>query len=299
MTEPSWIDAMQEEIHQFERLQVWELMSCPDKVLLIKLKWIYKVKTNEFSEVLKNKARLVAQGFRQEEGINFEESFAPVARIEAIRIFIANAAHKYMMIFQMDVKTTFLNRDLKEEKDIILQAGNPVKEILLKLNLPDHKSILTDSKMEVKIDHDVMCLDVTGFDVIEDKRVRGGAWQQKEYEINAGNLYVPAAKGINAAAYYVYAAKIFTTASLYLVRLEEVSTARKTLSITGIRNLLLCGYCPDTDGPYHSLCRCQTSATLSLVSSKATTSLSIAPWAKTDLDFLAAAAAKLSPISNL
>ncbi|GKC40326.1 retrovirus-related pol polyprotein from transposon TNT 1-94 [Tanacetum coccineum] len=115
MTEPSWIDAMQEEIHEFERLQVWELVSCPDKVMLIKLKWIYKVKTDEFGGVLKNKARLVAQGFRQEEGIDFEESFTPVARIEAIRIFVANAANKNMTIFQMDVKTAFLNGELKEE----------------------------------------------------------------------------------------------------------------------------------------------------------------------------------------
>ncbi|GJT97395.1 retrovirus-related pol polyprotein from transposon TNT 1-94 [Tanacetum coccineum] len=114
MTEPSWIDAMQEEIHEFERLEVWELVSCPDKVFLIKLKWIYKVKTDEFGGVLKNKARLVAQGFRQEEGIDFEESFAPVARIEAIRIFVANAAHKNMTIYQMDVKTAFLNGELKE-----------------------------------------------------------------------------------------------------------------------------------------------------------------------------------------
>ncbi|GKC72525.1 retrovirus-related pol polyprotein from transposon TNT 1-94 [Tanacetum coccineum] len=75
---------MQEEFMNFERLQVWELVSCPDKVLLIKLKWIYKVKTDEFAGVLKNKARLVAQGFRQEEGIDFEESFASVAIIEAI-----------------------------------------------------------------------------------------------------------------------------------------------------------------------------------------------------------------------
>ncbi|GJU54168.1 retrovirus-related pol polyprotein from transposon TNT 1-94 [Tanacetum coccineum] len=113
MTKPSWIDAMQEEIHEFKRLKVWELVSCPDKVFLIKLKWIYKVKTDEFGGVLKNKARLVAQGFRQEEGINFEESFAPVARIEAIRIFVANAAHKNMIIYQMDVKTAFLNGELK------------------------------------------------------------------------------------------------------------------------------------------------------------------------------------------
>nr|GEY46579.1 hypothetical protein [Tanacetum cinerariifolium] len=88
MPEPSWIDAMQEEIYEFKRLQVWELVSCLDKVLLIKLKWIYKVKTDEFGEILKNKARLVAQGFRQEEIINFEESFARVARIGAIYILI-------------------------------------------------------------------------------------------------------------------------------------------------------------------------------------------------------------------
>ncbi|GJS94586.1 retrovirus-related pol polyprotein from transposon TNT 1-94 [Tanacetum coccineum] len=85
MTEPSWIDAIQEEIHEFERLEVWELVPCPDKVFLIKLKWIYKVKTDEYGRVLKNKAILIAQGFRQEEGIDFKESFASVSRIEAIQ----------------------------------------------------------------------------------------------------------------------------------------------------------------------------------------------------------------------
>ncbi|GJW45079.1 putative reverse transcriptase domain-containing protein [Tanacetum coccineum] len=115
MNEPSWINAMQEEIHEFERLEVWELVPCLNKVFLIKLKWIYKVKTDEFGGVLMNKARLVAQGFRQEEGIDFEESFALVARIEAIRIFVANAAHKNMTIYQMDVKMAFLNGELKEE----------------------------------------------------------------------------------------------------------------------------------------------------------------------------------------
>nr|GEX63925.1 retrovirus-related Pol polyprotein from transposon TNT 1-94 [Tanacetum cinerariifolium] len=236
--EPSWIDAMQEEIYEFERLKVWELLPCLDKVMLIKLKWIYKVKTDEFGGVLmkkarlvaqgfrpedgidfkesfvpvarieaipflngelkeevyvsqpkgfvnhdnpshvyklkkalyglkqaprawydmlsrflisqhfskvqliqhssqekhemtyywvlKNKARLVAQGFKQEEGIDFEESFAPIARIEAIRIFIANLTHKNMTIYQMDFKMAFLNGELKEEKlDKDLQ-GKPV-----------------------------------------------------------------------------------------------------------------------------------------------------------------------------
>ncbi|GKC61788.1 retrovirus-related pol polyprotein from transposon TNT 1-94, partial [Tanacetum coccineum] len=76
---------------------------------------IYKAKVDEYGDVLKNKARLVAKGYRQEDGIEFEESFAPIARIEAIRIFIANAASKNMTIYQMDVKTTFLNGELKEE----------------------------------------------------------------------------------------------------------------------------------------------------------------------------------------
>ncbi|GKF17805.1 retrovirus-related pol polyprotein from transposon TNT 1-94, partial [Tanacetum coccineum] len=115
MTKPSWIDAMQEEIHKFERLEVWELVPWPDNVFLIKLKWIYKVKTYEYGGVLKNKARLVAQGFRQEEGIDFKESFAPVARIKAIHIFVAYVAHRNMLIYQMDVKTAFLNDEIKEE----------------------------------------------------------------------------------------------------------------------------------------------------------------------------------------
>ncbi|GJR15641.1 retrovirus-related pol polyprotein from transposon TNT 1-94, partial [Tanacetum coccineum] len=110
-----WFQAMQDEIHEFDRLEVWELVPRPIYVMVIALKWIYKVKLDEYGDVLKNKARLVAKGYRQEEGIDFEESFAPVARIEAIRIFIANAATKNMIIYQMDVKTAFLNGDLQEE----------------------------------------------------------------------------------------------------------------------------------------------------------------------------------------
>nr|GEU91430.1 retrovirus-related Pol polyprotein from transposon TNT 1-94 [Tanacetum cinerariifolium] len=78
-------------------------------------KWIYKVKLDEYGDVLKNKSRLVAKGYRQEEGIDFEESFALVTQIEAIRIFIANATSKNIIIYQMDVKTAFLNGELKEE----------------------------------------------------------------------------------------------------------------------------------------------------------------------------------------
>ncbi|GJX16738.1 retrovirus-related pol polyprotein from transposon TNT 1-94 [Tanacetum coccineum] len=83
--------------------------------MIISLNWIFKVKLDEYGGVLKNKAWLVAKGYHQEEGIDFEESFAPVARIETIRIFLAYAEHKNMVVFQMDVKTTFLIGILKEE----------------------------------------------------------------------------------------------------------------------------------------------------------------------------------------
>nr|GFB26104.1 integrase, catalytic region, zinc finger, CCHC-type, peptidase aspartic, catalytic [Tanacetum cinerariifolium] len=94
-----WIEAIQEELNEFERLEVWELVPRPDKVMVITLKWINKVKLDELGGILKNKARLVARGYRQEEGINFEESFAQVARLEAIRIFLAYATHTNMVVY--------------------------------------------------------------------------------------------------------------------------------------------------------------------------------------------------------
>nr|GEU52742.1 hypothetical protein [Tanacetum cinerariifolium] len=111
LTQSCWIEAMQEELNEFERLEVCELVPRPDKVMVITLKWIYKVKLDELGGILKNKARLVARGYRQEEGIDFEESFALVARLEVIWIFLAYVAHKNMVVYQMDVKTAFLNVD--------------------------------------------------------------------------------------------------------------------------------------------------------------------------------------------
>ncbi|GJW55853.1 integrase, catalytic region, zinc finger, CCHC-type containing protein [Tanacetum coccineum] len=102
LTQSCWIEAMQEELNEFERLEVWELVSRPDKVMAITLKWIYK-------------ARLVAHGYRQEERIDFEESFAPMARLDVIRIFLTCAAHMNMIVYQMDVKMAFLNGILREE----------------------------------------------------------------------------------------------------------------------------------------------------------------------------------------
>nr|GEY84489.1 hypothetical protein [Tanacetum cinerariifolium] len=115
LTQSCGIKAMQEELNKFERLEVWELVPRPNQMMVITLKWIYKVTLDELGGILKNKARLVARGYRQEEGIDFEESFALVARLEAIRIFLAYATHKNMVVYQMDVKTAFLNGNLRED----------------------------------------------------------------------------------------------------------------------------------------------------------------------------------------
>nr|GEZ97885.1 integrase, catalytic region, zinc finger, CCHC-type, peptidase aspartic, catalytic [Tanacetum cinerariifolium] len=94
-----------------------------NKVMVITLKWIYKVKLDELGGIIKNKAQLVARGYRQKEGIDFEESFAPVARLEAIRIFLAHAAQKNMVVYQMDVKTAFLTAIYGKKSTSINQMG--------------------------------------------------------------------------------------------------------------------------------------------------------------------------------
>ncbi|GJT62598.1 retrovirus-related pol polyprotein from transposon TNT 1-94 [Tanacetum coccineum] len=115
MADFAWIEAMQEELHQFDRLDVWELVDRPLYKNVFNMKWIWKNKHDEENTVIRNKALLVAKGYAQKEGIDFEESFAPIAWLEAVRLFVAYAAHKSFPIYQMDVKTTFLYGLLKEE----------------------------------------------------------------------------------------------------------------------------------------------------------------------------------------
>nr|GFC14842.1 retrovirus-related Pol polyprotein from transposon TNT 1-94 [Tanacetum cinerariifolium] len=110
-----WVIAMQDKLDQFARLKVWILVTKLEGKTVIKTKWIFKNKKDEISLVIKNKARLVAVGYNQQEGIDYDKTFAPVARIEAICLFLAYAAHKDFTVYQMDVKTLFFNGTLKEE----------------------------------------------------------------------------------------------------------------------------------------------------------------------------------------
>ncbi|GJU62242.1 putative ribonuclease H-like domain-containing protein [Tanacetum coccineum] len=115
LKDPRWIEAMQDEILQFKLQKVWTLVDLPNGKRAIGTKWVYMNKKDERGIVIKNKARLVAQGYTQEEGIDYDEVFAPVARIEAIRLFLAYASFKDFVVYQMDVKSAFLYGKIKEE----------------------------------------------------------------------------------------------------------------------------------------------------------------------------------------
>nr|GEX46173.1 retrovirus-related Pol polyprotein from transposon TNT 1-94 [Tanacetum cinerariifolium] len=132
LKDADWVSAMQDELDQFARLKVWRLVPRPAGKTVIKSKWIFKNKKYESSLVIRNKARLVAVGYSQQEGIDYDETFAPVARIEAIRLFLAYAAHKDFTVFQMEVKTAFLNGILKEEVYVGQPSGFVSKQY------PDH-----------------------------------------------------------------------------------------------------------------------------------------------------------------
>nr|GEY72836.1 hypothetical protein [Tanacetum cinerariifolium] len=144
LKDADWVSAMQDELDQFVRLKVWRLVPRPESKTIIKSKWIFKNKKDESSLVIRNKARLVAVGYSQQEGIDYDEMFAPVARIEAIRLFLTYAAHKYFTVFQMDVKTTFLNGILKEEVHVGQPPGFVSKQY------PDHVYALDEALYGLK-----------------------------------------------------------------------------------------------------------------------------------------------------
>jgi hypothetical protein len=108
LSDLSWVNVMHEELENFERNQVWTLVDPPRDVNVIGTKRVFKNKQGEDGEVVRNKTRLVAQGYSQVEGLDFGETFAPVARLEAIRILLAFAASKGFKLYQMDVKSAFL-----------------------------------------------------------------------------------------------------------------------------------------------------------------------------------------------
>ncbi|RVW74396.1 Retrovirus-related Pol polyprotein from transposon RE1 [Vitis vinifera] len=132
IVDENWMIAMQEELNQFERSEVWELVPRPSNQSVIGTKWVFRNKMDENGIIVRNKARLVAQGYNQEEGINYEETFAPVARLEAIRMLLAFACFKDFILYQMDVKSAFLNGFINEEVYVEQPPG------FQSFNFPNH-----------------------------------------------------------------------------------------------------------------------------------------------------------------
>ena len=132
---------MQEELNQFERSKVWKLVPRPSDHSIIGTKWIFKNKMDENSVIIRNKARLVAQGYMQEKGIDYDETYALVARLEAIRMLLAFACYKNFKLYQMDVKSAFLNDFINEEVYVEQPPGFENHEI------PEHVFKLSKHSM--------------------------------------------------------------------------------------------------------------------------------------------------------
>ncbi|GAU34193.1 hypothetical protein TSUD_162940 [Trifolium subterraneum] len=131
LNNPKWINAMIEELDSIEKNDTWSLVDLPHGKKAIDVKWVFKVKVNTQGEVTRYKARLVARGFLQKKGIDFDEVFAPVARIETIRLVVGLANSKNWPMYQMDVKCAFLNGPLTEEVYVTQPVGFEVDDDLL------------------------------------------------------------------------------------------------------------------------------------------------------------------------
>ncbi|GJZ03699.1 retrovirus-related pol polyprotein from transposon TNT 1-94 [Tanacetum coccineum] len=192
ITEDCCFQSMQDEIHEYERWMYGNSAPTPDFAMIIAHNWIYKSETSDVwcDEFLKNKAHLVAKGYRQEEGLYYEESFAPVARLEAIRIFLANVASKNMTVYQMDMKTAFLNGELKEEvynpRSIFINQSKHANEILKKFVLYKSDPVDTPMVERTKLDEDLSGIPV----------------DQTQYRSMIGSMMYLTARTINMGLWY-------------------------------------------------------------------------------------------------
>ncbi|XP_070005109.1 uncharacterized mitochondrial protein AtMg00820-like [Nicotiana sylvestris] len=123
LKDADWITEMQEGLYQFKRNKVWHLVPRPSNRTIIGTRWVFRNELDEHRNTTRNKVRLIVQGYNQEEGIDYDETFAPLARMEAIRINIASDSHIEFTLFQMDVKSAFLNDFLKEKVYVKLPPG--------------------------------------------------------------------------------------------------------------------------------------------------------------------------------
>ncbi|GKC26664.1 retrovirus-related pol polyprotein from transposon TNT 1-94 [Tanacetum coccineum] len=162
LKDESWIIAMQAELNQFIANDVWELVPHPKSTTIIGTKWVYRNKLDENGVISSNNSRLVAQGYNQQEGIDYDETYTPVARLESIRILLAYASALDFELFQIDVKSVFLNgfinEEIKQMEDgIFFNQSIYIKEMLKKFGLEESKPIKTPMSSDTKLKKDKEC----------------------------------------------------------------------------------------------------------------------------------------------
>jgi hypothetical protein len=129
LRDPDWVVTMQEELNNFKRNELWSLVERP-KQNVVCIKWVFYNKQDEYGVITRNKARLIANGYSQVKSLDFDETFAPVARLESIRMLLTYATHHGFKLYQIDVKSTFLNGPIKEEVYVEQPPALRVKDIL-------------------------------------------------------------------------------------------------------------------------------------------------------------------------
>ncbi|GJT17542.1 putative ribonuclease H-like domain-containing protein [Tanacetum coccineum] len=187
LEDESWVDAMQEELLQFKIQKVWVLVDLPYGKKAIGTKWVYRNKKDERGVVVRNKARLVAQGHRQEEGIDYDEVFAPVARIEAIRIFLAFASYMGFIVYQMDVKSAFLYGKIDEEVYVSQPPGFLDPKYILQMN--GYRRGTIDKTLFIKKDkNDIILVQVYVDDIIFGLQMKSGLCAVLDSDYAGANL---------------------------------------------------------------------------------------------------------------
>ncbi|XP_063938043.1 uncharacterized protein LOC135147919 [Daucus carota subsp. sativus] len=164
LQDADWVTAMQEELNEFERNKVWTLEPRPKNRSIGCTNWVFRNKTDSDGIITRNKARLVAKGYSQQEGIDYDETFAPVSRLEAIRIFLAYAAHKKLKVFQMDSRyqmsmmgemSYFLGLQVKQtDEGIFINQSKYTKNLLKKFGMQDSSAAITPMATATKLDKD-------------------------------------------------------------------------------------------------------------------------------------------------
>nr|GEZ00377.1 hypothetical protein [Tanacetum cinerariifolium] len=194
MADSAWIESMQEYLYQFDRLDVWELVDRPLCTNVINLKSLWKNKRDEENIVIRNKSHLVAKGYAQKEGVDCEESFAPIAWLEAVRLFIAYDAHKSFTVYQMDIKIAFLYDPLKEEVKFEMSMMGEVKFFLgIQIRQSPRGIIIYQAKyaQEILKDHGMTSCDSIGTPMATkhlDADLSGTPVDQMKYHRKVGAL---------------------------------------------------------------------------------------------------------------